>query len=101
MRNLKTIAMSAVLIAGMTGGAFALDQAGKANTMDPNSAPKAENHKAKKTTGAAVNDNAAKANTADPGSAPGAKDGMAKRGNSKSLDAAGRANTVDPNSSSK
>ena len=101
MRNFKTIAMSAVLVAGMTGGALALDQAGKANTMDPGSAPAAGQPKAKRTTGAAVNDNAAKANTADPGSAPGAKDGMAKRGSSKSLDAAGRANTMDPNSSSK
>ena len=97
MRNLKAVAMSAVLVAAMSGGAFALDKAGQANTMDPNSAPNAKTMK--KTTGSA-NDSAAKANTADPGRAPNSKDGMAKRG-SKSLDAAGRANTVDPNSTPK
>jgi hypothetical protein len=101
MRNLKAIAMSAVLVAAMTGGAFALDQAGKANTMDPGSAPKAENQKPmKRTTGSAVNDAAAKANTTDPNSAPRSKEGMAK-GGTKKLDAAGRANTMDPNSAPK
>jgi hypothetical protein len=89
MNTLKIAAAVAALL--YVNGAALADQAARANTADPNSAPLVSQD------GGVVhhfsNDAAARANTADPNSAPLMREAPAWRG---TLDAAGRADTRDP-----
>ena len=91
MNSIKIATVAAIFAVSMSGAAFALDAAGKANTRDPNSAPVARDVR----TNGISNDAAARANTSDPNSAPLKRDAK-RRGVAN--DAAARANTRDPNS---